>query len=232
MSTHYGAVNKVSYFSVDGTPVVKRRQVVDIAKCNGCHVSLAAHGESRNQTEYCVLCHNPSNTDRSTPAQAINFSLFVHKIHYGENMAQYGVTYKVSSNDFTDVRFAVMSNTGHAGDTIVIFAADNGLAVGQHGLLGKQNLYDHSVRVPLVIGGPGLPRGAKCDSFCYLLDLFPTLCDMTGSPVPPLSTRNSAIWRCCCRSCTAFPRVTRRRRSSGCSRSPRMATRGAPARSN
>ena len=59
--------NKVSYFSVDGTPVVKRRQVVDIAKCNGCHVSLAHHGESRNQTEYCVLCHNPSNTAGSTP---------------------------------------------------------------------------------------------------------------------------------------------------------------------
>jgi len=77
-----------------------------------------------------------------------------------------------------------LEQTGHAGDTIVIFAADNGLAVGQHGLLGKQNLYDHSVRVPLVIGGPGLPRGAKCDSFCYLLDLFPTICDMTGSPVP------------------------------------------------
>jgi len=77
-----------------------------------------------------------------------------------------------------------LEQTGHAGDTIVIFAADNGLAVGQHGLLGKQNLYDHSVRVPLVIGVPGLPRGAKCDSFCYLLDLFPTICDMTGSPVP------------------------------------------------
>ena len=109
LSTQYGAANKVSYFSVDGTPVAKRRQVVDIAKCNGCHVSLAMHGESRNQTEYCVLCHNPSNTDRSTPGQAINFSLMVHKIHYGENMAEYGVTYKIGSSDFSDVRFPVMS---------------------------------------------------------------------------------------------------------------------------
>jgi arylsulfatase A-like enzyme len=66
----------------------------------------------------------------------------------------------------------------------VVFAADNGLAVGQHGLFGKQNLYDHSVRVPLVIGGPGLPKGAACDSLCYLLDLFPTLCDLTGVPAP------------------------------------------------
>jgi arylsulfatase A-like enzyme len=77
-----------------------------------------------------------------------------------------------------------LEQSGHAADTIVIFAADNGLAVGQHGLLGKQNLYDHSVRVPLVIGGPGLPQGARSDSFCYLLDLFPTICDLTGLPVP------------------------------------------------
>ena len=77
-----------------------------------------------------------------------------------------------------------LEETGRASDTIVIFAADNGLAVGSHGLFGKQNLYDHSVRVPLVIGGPGLPQGAKSDSFCYLFDLFPTICDLTGLPVP------------------------------------------------
>ena len=77
-----------------------------------------------------------------------------------------------------------LEQTGHARDTIVIFAADNGLAVGRHGLLGKQNLYDHSVRVPLIIGGPGLPRGHRCESLCYLLDLFPTICDLTGIPAP------------------------------------------------
>jgi arylsulfatase A-like enzyme len=72
----------------------------------------------------------------------------------------------------------------YARNTIVVFAADNGLAVGQHGLLGKQNLYDHSVRVPLVIGGPGLPQGRRADTLCYLLDVHPTLCDLTGVPVP------------------------------------------------
>jgi arylsulfatase A-like enzyme len=77
-----------------------------------------------------------------------------------------------------------LEETGHARNTIVVFASDNGLAVGQHGLLGKQNLYDHSVRVPLVIGGPGLPRGQRADTFCYLLDIFPTLCDLTGTAVP------------------------------------------------
>ena len=77
-----------------------------------------------------------------------------------------------------------LSETGHAGNTIVVFAGDNGLAVGQHGLMGKQNLYDHSVRVPLIISGPGLPRNQRRDQFCYLLDVFPTLCDLTGFRTP------------------------------------------------
>jgi OmcA/MtrC family decaheme c-type cytochrome len=115
-TANYGATNKVIYFAVDGSPVVKRRQVVDVSKCNGCHAGLSAHGGNRNQTEYCVFCHNPSNTDRSSPAQAINFSLFIHKIHFGENLKAAGATYTVSGNDFSEVRFPVMSNTGTPGD--------------------------------------------------------------------------------------------------------------------
>src|SRR5260370_29375322 len=84
-----------------------------------------------------------------------------------------------------------LEQTGHAGDTIVVFAADNGLAVGQHGLLGKQNLYDHSIRVPLIMSGRGVPGGKRADTLCYLLDLFPTLCDLTGLPTPsPLEGRS------------------------------------------
>ncbi|KPL09744.1 hypothetical protein AMJ85_06145, partial [candidate division BRC1 bacterium SM23_51] len=79
---------------------------------------------------------------------------------------------------------AALEETGHAQNTIIIFSGDNGLAVGQHGLLGKQNLYEHSVRVPLIISGPGLPEGEKRDALCYLLDVFPTLCDLVGLAVP------------------------------------------------
>jgi len=79
---------------------------------------------------------------------------------------------------------AALEKSGHADNTIIIFAGDNGLAVGQHGLLGKQNLYDHSVRVPLIMCGPGLPEGKQRDALCYLYDIFPTVCDMTGVAVP------------------------------------------------
>ncbi len=77
-----------------------------------------------------------------------------------------------------------LEETGHARHTIVIFAADNGLAVGQHGLLGKQNLYDHSLRVPLIFSGPGIPGGRRVDSLCYLYDIYPTLCRQLGLSVP------------------------------------------------
>jgi len=74
--------------------------------------------------------------------------------------------------------------TGNYENTIIIYAADNGLAVGQHGLMGKQNLYDHSVRVPLVICGPGIPENKKADALCYLSDLYPSICDMINVDIP------------------------------------------------
>ena len=73
---------------------------------------------------------------------------------------------------------------GLTDDTIIVFAGDNGLAVGQHGLMGKQNCYEHSVHVPLIFAGPGIPRGHQTDAFVYLLDIFPTLCALTDMPVP------------------------------------------------
>ncbi len=74
--------------------------------------------------------------------------------------------------------------SGHADDTLVVLAGDNGLALGQHGLMGKQNLYDHSVRVPLVMSGPGVPHGQRSAAHAYLLDIYPTLCDLAGLPTP------------------------------------------------
>jgi OmcA/MtrC family decaheme c-type cytochrome len=117
LATQYGADNKVMYFSVDGTPVAKRRQVVDIAKCNQCHTRLSMHGESRNNTEYCVLCHNPSNQSGAAPSVGIDLSVMVHSIHFGNNLAAAGVGYKIGSSDFSGVRYPAFSQTGRAGDT-------------------------------------------------------------------------------------------------------------------
>ncbi|MGQ9650528.1 MAG: sulfatase-like hydrolase/transferase [Phycisphaerae bacterium] len=68
-------------------------------------------------------------------------------------------------------------------NTIIIFSSDNGLALGSHGLMGKQNLYDHSAKVPLIMVGPGIRPGSS-DALVYLMDIFPTICEMTGTAVP------------------------------------------------
>ena len=78
----------------------------------------------------------------------------------------------------------VLEERGQLDNTIVILAGDNGLALGQHGLMGKQSSYDHSVHVPLLMAGPGVPRGERRDALCYLLDIYPTLCDLLQLPTP------------------------------------------------
>jgi OmcA/MtrC family decaheme c-type cytochrome len=122
-SVEFGAINKVVYFSVDGSPVAPRRQVVAEANCNRCHAELSEHGGLRNQVEYCVLCHNPSNSDFTTrptaviaaqqklPNQGISFDLLVHRIHTGLNLPTiaagqsnqdyFVVGHSGSSNDFS-----------------------------------------------------------------------------------------------------------------------------------
>lgn len=130
----YGAPNKVTYFSVDGSAVSNRRTVVQVSQCNQCHVSLQLHGALRNDTEYCVFCHNNSNTDaamrpgatdpaeRAKPPQGINFNLLVHRIHYGINMQAFNRSYVVigfggSSNNFSGTLFPPMDPGGHVEDT-------------------------------------------------------------------------------------------------------------------
>lgn len=75
--------------------------------------------------------------------------------------------------------------SGHEGDTLVALAGDNGLSVGQHGLMGKQNMFEHSMKVPLILAGPGIPKGQVRDALVYLQDLRPTLLDLARVPDSP-----------------------------------------------
>lgn len=128
-----GAANPVVNFSVDGSPVTPRRTVVQLSNCNSCHVDLMLHGGLRNNTQYCPVCHNPSNSDFTTrptavvasyqtqPNQGINFSLLVHRIHDGVNGALDGqknpyivVGHGGSINNFSGVLFPAMSPSGSA----------------------------------------------------------------------------------------------------------------------
>lgn len=79
--------------------------------------------------------------------------------------------------------FAALKDSGEYDNTIFIYSADNGLAIGSHGLMGKQNVYDAGLKVPLVISGPGIAKG-ESQALVYLLDILPTVCDLICAPQP------------------------------------------------
>lgn len=88
---------------------------------------------------------------------------------------------------------AALKESGQYEKTLIVFSSDHGLAIGSHGLMGKQNLYDHSMHAPLIFCGPGIPVGKRSDAFCYLLDIFPTLGALAGVEAPETSEGKSLV---------------------------------------
>jgi len=90
--------------------------------------------------------------------------------------------------DHTDAQIGRILDTldelGMTEDTLIVFASDNGLGLGSHGLVGKQNIYEHSVKVPLILSGPGIPKGEDRQQLCYMYDIHPTLIMLAGLPMP------------------------------------------------
>jgi OmcA/MtrC family decaheme c-type cytochrome len=109
----YGAVNPVTYFSVDGSALYKRDQPAANASCLACHYRLALHGENRvSNLEYCVMCHNPVETDATRrpadqmPAQTVDMKFMAHRIHGGERLhEEYGTDYTVYGFGGTAISF-------------------------------------------------------------------------------------------------------------------------------
>ena len=74
--------------------------------------------------------------------------------------------------------------SGQADNTYIVFTSDHGLAVGSHGLMGKQNPFDHSISMPFVITGPGILAGRRVDEMIYMQSVYPTTCELAGLAVP------------------------------------------------
>jgi arylsulfatase A-like enzyme len=79
---------------------------------------------------------------------------------------------------------AKLEAMGELENTYIIYTADHGMAIGRHGLQGKQNLYQHTWRVPFIVKGPGIKPGSRVEGNIYLLDVLATLCDLAGIPAP------------------------------------------------
>ncbi len=74
---------------------------------------------------------------------------------------------------------------GELDNTYIFYTSDHGMAIGRHGLQGKQNLYEHTFRVPMIVQGPGIRAGSRAQGNIYLMDVLATFCDLTGVNAPP-----------------------------------------------
>ncbi len=81
---------------------------------------------------------------------------------------------------------------GELDNTYIIYTSDHGMAIGRHGLQGKQNLYEHTWRVPFIVRGPGIGGGSRAQGNIYLLDVLHTLCDLAGI-TPPMTCRGDKL---------------------------------------
>lgn len=106
-----------------------------------------------------------------------------HPEHVKQHIADYYAMITATDHHIGRILDALKAS-GKMENTIIIFSGDNGLAVGQHGLMGKQDVYEHSVGVPMIFSGPGIPKNEKRNALVYLHDVFPTICDMTSLEIP------------------------------------------------
>jgi OmcA/MtrC family decaheme c-type cytochrome len=110
--------NIVKYFPITDREAVPRRKAVKTDNCNACHLKLQTHGEQRNNTEFCVMCHNPTQTDedkRKTaqgpmPPENVHYKRLIHRIHTGRNLGEPFIVYggpaaKPVPTNFAEVRF-------------------------------------------------------------------------------------------------------------------------------
>jgi OmcA/MtrC family decaheme c-type cytochrome len=169
-------------FAIDDPAPVNRRQVVDIAKCNDCHNTLALHGDNRvGNPELCANCHNPNATDiqRRVPASAcdtelglddvsIDLKRMVHRIHAG-NVGVCG--FRNSAHDYTDVVYpgklnncegCHLAGTYYPVDPTEVMATTIDAAPGTNGLDGDRSSLLDDVAIS--------PNSAVCSS-CHTSDL-------------------------------------------------------------
>ncbi len=86
-----------------------------------------------------------------------------------------------------------LKKSGKANNTYIFFTADHGLAVGEHGLLGKQNMYDHSIRVPFIVTGPDIPENKEVSAGIYYQDVMASSLDIAGVEKPEYVHFNSVM---------------------------------------
>lgn len=121
-------------------------------------------------------CPQSLRDEKLAPSPRTEFAVKTHRSEY----------YAIISHLDTQVGRILdrLGKSPDADNTVICFTADHGLGCGEHGLMGKQNMYDHSVRVPFILAGPGIPEGERLDAPIYLQDIMPTFLRLAGAEVP------------------------------------------------
>ncbi len=149
------------------------------------HVSVPKNFQPLYPDKEAIGCGEDLRDERLAPFPRTEYAVKVHRQEY----------YALITH--TDAQIGkildALEANGMADDTWIFFTADHGLAVGRHGLMGKQNMYDHSVRVPLMVVGPGVPRGVKIDAPVYLQDVMATTLELAGADKPDYVDFNSLL---------------------------------------
>ena len=167
---------------------------------NGKADLLAKYGAVNHTDENSFPLYNPKQ-----PAMPVNY-LDAHPFHHGhpglrDEVKVSGVWEKRDERTIGNElgrEFACSENIdiqvgrvlkkleemGELENTYIFYTADHGIAIGRHGLQGKQNLYEHTWRVPFIVKGPGIKAGARVQGNIYLLDVLGTICDLAGIKAP------------------------------------------------
>lgn len=130
-----------------------------------------------------IGCSAGLRDEKLAPFPRSEYAVKVHRQEY----------YAIISHMDTQIGHILdkLEATGQAENTYIFFSADHGLSVGQHGLLGKQNMYDHSLRPPMIVVGPDIPKGEKREMAVYLQDIMPTAIEYGRGEVPDWVEFNS-----------------------------------------
>jgi len=132
-----------------------------------------------------IGCGPGLRDERLAPFPRTPYSIKVHRQEY------YAIITHL--DDQIGRIIAHLKQSGHDKNTYILFSADHGLSVGHHGLVGKQNMYDHSMRVPLILAGPDIPENQKRDMQVYLQDIMATTLEMAGVEKPEYVEFNSLL---------------------------------------
>jgi arylsulfatase A-like enzyme len=123
-----------------------------------------------------IGCSSDLRDERLAPFPRTEFAVKVHRQEY------YAI---ITHMDEQIGRILdALEKSGKKDSTYIFFTADHGLALGHHGLMGKQNLFEHSAKAPLIVCGPDFPKGKRIEAPVYIQDIMPTTLELAGTDIP------------------------------------------------